>query len=71
MQSLRLGAAHVATLPRASLRAAACGPGGVSPRGGVWPRKRRVEGRRRPKKAEPQSPKSGVERSGNNSPGVV
>ena len=36
MQSLPLGAAHAATLPRASLRPAACGPDGVR-RGGVWP----------------------------------
>eukprot|EP00964_Phaeocystis_antarctica_P034285 scaffold19484_cov67-Phaeocystis_antarctica.AAC.4 len=37
-------------LPCASLWAAACGPGGVWPCGGVWSRAMRVEGRRRPKK---------------------
>eukprot|EP00964_Phaeocystis_antarctica_P127045 scaffold90710_cov98-Phaeocystis_antarctica.AAC.2 len=37
MQSLPLGAAHAATLPRARLRPAACGPDGVLPRGGVSP----------------------------------
>eukprot|EP00964_Phaeocystis_antarctica_P095646 scaffold62084_cov103-Phaeocystis_antarctica.AAC.3 len=34
----------------ASLWAAACGPDGIWPCGGVWPREMRVEGRRRPKK---------------------
>ena len=53
MQSLPLGAAHAAMLPCASLWAAACCMwSGVWPRGGVWPRERRVEGRRRPKKTE-------------------
>ena len=35
----------------ASLWAAVCGPDGVWPCGGAWPREMRVEGRRRPKMA--------------------
>ena len=46
-----LGAAHDAMLACASLWAAVCGPDGVWPCGGVWPREMRVEGRRRPKMA--------------------
>ena len=36
---------------RVGLWAAVCGPDGVRPCGGVWPREMRVEGRRRPKMA--------------------
>eukprot|EP00964_Phaeocystis_antarctica_P032481 scaffold18398_cov63-Phaeocystis_antarctica.AAC.1 len=39
-------------LPCASLWAAACDPHGIPPSHGVWTRETRVEGRRRPKKAE-------------------
>ena len=39
-----LGASHHAMLACASLWAVVCGPGGVWPCGGVWPRKMRVEG---------------------------
>ena len=46
-----LGVAHDAMLACASLWAAVCGPDGVWPCGGVWPREMRVEGRRRPKMA--------------------
>ena len=51
MLSRPLGAAHAARLVRAGLWAAVCGPDGVRPCGGVWPREMRVEGRRRPKMA--------------------
>ena len=46
-----LGATLHAMLVRAGLWAAVCGPDGVWPCGGVWPREMRVEGRRRPKMA--------------------
>jgi hypothetical protein len=42
-----LGAAQQKMLVRAGLWAAVCGPDGVWPCGGVWPREMRVEGRRR------------------------
>ena len=51
MLSRPLGAAHAAMLVRASLWAAVCGPDGVWPCGGVWPREMRVEGRKGPKMA--------------------
>merc|ERR1712166_1342280 len=41
-----------AMLPCASLWAAVCDPHGIPPSDGVWTRESRVEGRRRPKKAE-------------------
>ena len=44
-----LGAAQQNMLVRADLWAAVCGPDGVWPCGGVWPREMRVEGRRRSK----------------------
>eukprot|EP00964_Phaeocystis_antarctica_P138753 scaffold103400_cov33-Phaeocystis_antarctica.AAC.1 len=39
-------------LPCARLWAAVCDPHGIPPSHGVWTRETRVEGRRRPKKAE-------------------
>ena len=44
-----LGAAQQIMLVRAGLWAAVCGPDGVWPCGGVWPREMRVECRRRSK----------------------
>ena len=51
MLSRPLGSAQHARLVRVGLWAAVCGPDGVRPCGGVWPREMRVEGRRRPKMA--------------------
>ena len=48
----QLDAARAAMLPCASLWAAVCDPHGIPPSDGVWTRESRVEGRRRPKKAE-------------------
>ena len=47
-----IGRGCAAMLPCASLWAAACDPHGIPPSHGVWTRETRVEGRRRPKKAE-------------------
>eukprot|EP00964_Phaeocystis_antarctica_P055900 scaffold32921_cov73-Phaeocystis_antarctica.AAC.5 len=47
-----IGRGRAAMLPCASLWAAACDPHGIPPSHGVWTRETRVEGRRRPKKAE-------------------